>query len=132
MVNKIFITLLFFFTTITSAQAYTVRNSTRVLHINIAASALLSLGTFRIGRQNFEVGIYPDLLIGAGGIINIPNNLYATIAAGIIQNDLGFYGGFGIEFYKFWACNFRIEMGGVSSTKNYTSGHALLGLNVGF
>ncbi|MBF0362621.1 MAG: hypothetical protein HQK49_16495 [Oligoflexia bacterium] len=128
--NQIIILLILLILLINSTYGATTRNTGKVGHTYIAVSEGLSLGSLRIGRKNFEVGIYPGYLFGAGGIVNM-NNFYATFAAGIINSDVGIYAGVGLEFYNFWICNFRFEVAGVSSYHNYTSGHALIGLNFG-
>ncbi|MBF0298578.1 MAG: hypothetical protein HQK51_07660 [Oligoflexia bacterium] len=115
-------------TTVTAGVS--TRNSGKVGHSYIALSEGLGLGSIRFGRRNFELGLYPGYLLGVGGIVNM-NNLYATFATGLINADIGVYAGVGVEFYNFWICNVRFEVAGVSSYHNYTSGHALIGLNFG-
>ncbi|MBF0206954.1 MAG: hypothetical protein HQK53_08675 [Oligoflexia bacterium] len=110
-----------------------VRKDSKVVHLFAAAGEGFSVGTVRLGRNDFEFGLYPGYLLGIGVVIGITNNLYSTLSVGYTNGDLGCYGGLGVDFWRLWILNFRAEIGGVGSLfRNNSSGHALLGLDLGF
>ncbi len=89
-------------------------------------------GSFRVGGKSFEIGMLTTGVYGLLWNIDLSPKIYSSMGLGINSGGAGLYGAIGLEFWKIWLIDFRLEAGAFVNYRNDSSGNLLLGVNIGF
>ena len=89
-------------------------------------------GTFRVGRNEWELGKLNRKVFGINKLVNFKGPMYATMGLAFVNStdNPGVFGGVGVEFLEFWIMNIRLELNGGVSIHNDQYAEINLGVSL--